>query len=32
MNNLIWGLCDEGKAIAQNIDALITLVRQYDRT
>lgn len=26
MNNLIWGLCDEGKAIASSIDALLSLV------
>lgn len=26
MNNLIWGLCDEGKAIARDIPALIALL------
>ncbi len=27
MNNLIWGLCDEGKAIARDIPGLLTLVK-----
>ena len=26
MNNLIWGLCGEGTAIAHNIEALVALV------
>lgn len=30
INNLIWGLCDEGKAIARDIEALVELVRRYD--
>lgn len=28
MNNLIWGLCDEGKAIASDIDTLVEMIRQ----
>jgi nucleoside 2-deoxyribosyltransferase len=28
LNNLIWGLCDEGKAIARDIPSLITLVQE----
>ncbi len=27
MNNLIWGLCDEGKAIARDIPELLSLVK-----
>lgn len=27
MNNLIWGLCDEGKAIARDIPGLLTRVK-----
>ncbi len=27
MNNLIWGLCDEGKAIARDIPWLLSLVK-----
>lgn len=32
INNLIWGLCGEGKAIASDIDTLVALLRQYDST
>lgn len=28
MNNLIWGLCGEGKAIAPDIDTLVEMIRQ----
>ena len=26
MNNLIWGLCDEGRTVAHDIDTLVTMV------
>ncbi len=29
INNLIWGLCGEGKAIAPDIDTLVAMIRQY---
>lgn len=29
INNLIWGLCDEGKAIARDIDGLLRLIQAH---
>lgn len=29
MNNLIWGLCGEGKQIARTIDEMLLLVKQF---
>lgn len=29
VNNLIWGLCDEGKAITRSIDELAEYVQRY---
>jgi nucleoside 2-deoxyribosyltransferase len=29
INNLIWGLCKEGEAIAKDVDGLIALIRHH---